>query len=54
MYRRVIFDEGVEKDLREICLEISLRYEIEFVEIGTDEDHVHFFPTLTVYTTKSQ
>jgi putative transposase len=24
------------------CLEISKRYEIEFIEIGTDKDHVHF------------
>jgi len=28
--------------LRNICLEISSRYEIHFVEIGCDEDHVHF------------
>lgn len=27
---------------REVCLEISKRYEITFLEIGTDEDHVHF------------
>ena len=41
-YRRVVFSENVEEHLREICLEISKRYEIEFVEIGVDEDHVHF------------
>ena len=41
-YRRVVFDQKVEKILKEICLEISRRYEIEFIEIGTDEDHVHF------------
>ena len=41
-YRRVVFDEKVDKTLKEICLAISLRYEIIFLEIGTDEDHVHF------------
>lgn len=41
-YRRVVFSDRVEEELKKICLEISLRYEIIFVEIGTDEDHVHF------------
>ena len=41
-YRRVVFDEAVETVLREVCLDITLRYEIEFLEIGTDGDHVHF------------
>jgi REP element-mobilizing transposase RayT len=41
-YRRVVFDERVDKELREICLEIEKRYEVEFIEIGTDKDHVHF------------
>jgi REP element-mobilizing transposase RayT len=38
----VIFSEEVEEVLKEICLEIGNRYEIHFVEIGTDRDHVHF------------
>lgn len=41
-YRKVIFTNEVEEKLKEICEEIELRYEIEFVEIGTDNDHVHF------------
>ena len=41
-YRRVVFDDCVEQVLRSVCLDISLRYEIEFIEIGTDGDHVHF------------
>jgi putative transposase len=28
--------------MRDICLEISKRYEVHFLEIGTDKDHVHF------------
>ena len=41
-YRRVVIDEQVDAVLREVCLEIALRYEIAFIEIGTDSDHVHF------------
>ena len=41
-YRRVVFDEEVDRVLKEVCLEISKRYELEFLEIGTDNDHVHF------------
>lgn len=41
-YRRAVFDEQVDAVLRDICLEIEKRYEIKFVEIGVDKDHVHF------------
>ena len=41
-YRRKVFDESVDKTLKSICLEISDRYEIYFIEIGNDLDHVHF------------
>jgi REP element-mobilizing transposase RayT len=41
-YRKAIFTEAVEQSLKEICVGIGLRYEIHFVEIGTDEDHIHF------------
>ena len=51
-YRKKIFDDAVDKTLKEVCLEISERYEIHFVEIGNDIDHVHFLiqsvPTLAV------
>ena len=42
-YRRKVFSKSVEKTLQEICNGISQRYEITFIEIGSDEDHVHFF-----------
>jgi REP element-mobilizing transposase RayT len=42
-YRKAVFTAAVDEKLKEICEEISLRYEIEFLEIGVDEDHVHFF-----------
>ena len=41
-YRKVIFSETVDNTLKETCLEISKRYDIEFIEIGTDGNHVHF------------
>lgn len=28
--------------IKETCQEIEKRYEIRFLEIGTDQDHVHF------------
>ena len=41
-YRRIIFTDEVDNALREVCEEISKRYDINFLEIGTDGDHVHF------------
>lgn len=41
-YRRTVFSNEVEIKLKEICGEIQKRYEIEFLEIGSDDDHVHF------------
>jgi len=41
-YRRVVFSESIDLSLKEICIEISKRYDIIFIEIGTDKDHVHF------------
>ena len=60
-YRRVVFSEAVDQSLKEICVEISKRYEIHFIEIGTDKDHVHFLiqsvptmsPTRVIQVVKS-
>ena len=41
-YRRKVFTEAVEITLKEVCMGIAERHEIHFVEIGADEDHVHF------------
>ena len=38
----MVFTEDVDNHLKAVCLEISKRYEVQFVEIGTDRDHVHF------------
>ena len=41
-YRRVVFTDEVDKVLVKVCEAIELRYEIRFLEIRTDKDHVHF------------
>jgi putative transposase len=41
-YRRAVFDKQLEQELKAVCLEIEKRYEVKFLEIGTDKDHVHF------------
>ena len=41
-YRRVVFTDEVDVTLKAICLEIEKRYEVFFLEIGTDKAHVHF------------
>lgn len=41
-YQREIFCEGVSNTLKETSLELGIRYEMNFLEIRTDQDHVHF------------
>ena len=41
-YRRDVVTEERSKAFKDICLEIGERYEIHFIEIGTDGNHVHF------------
>ena len=41
-YRRSVFSAAVDRQLKAVCAEIQKRYEITFLEIGTDQDHVHF------------
>ena len=41
-YRRAVVNGNVDKTLKDICLEVEKRYQIYFLEIGTDTDHVHF------------
>jgi REP element-mobilizing transposase RayT len=60
-YRRAVITEVVDKKLQEVCLGIESRYEIKFLEIGSEKDHVHFLvqsvptysPTKIVRTIKS-
>ena len=41
-YRRKIFSQEVSKSLLDVCFDITVKYEIEFIEVGSDNDHVHF------------
>jgi len=41
-YRRVVIDKKIDNVIKETCIEIAKRYPINFWEIGTDKDHVHF------------
>ncbi len=51
-YRKKAITDAVEQTIKTTCIELSKRYEIHFVEIGIDQDHVHFLiqsiPTYTV------
>jgi len=42
-YRKKVITKQVGECLKEICLEISERYEIHFVEVGYESGHVQFF-----------
>ena len=60
-YRRLVIDEEVDRIIKETCIEISKRYPIYFLEIGSDKNHVHFLiqsvptysPTQIARTVKS-
>jgi len=41
-YRKGVITDNVGESLKDICLEISERYEMNFVEVGYEIDHVHF------------
>src|SRR3954469_3253855 len=50
-YRRAVFDAAVDQALRDVCLGIEARYQLKFLEIGTDRDHVHFLvPSVPTYS----
>jgi REP-associated tyrosine transposase len=60
-YRRTVLTGRVKKALKAVCLGIEKRYQIRFLKIGMEEDHVHFLvqsvpmysPTKIVRTIKS-
>lgn len=41
-YRKIVLSKAVDESLKDVCLEIEKRYEVHFLEIGTDKNHVHF------------
>lgn len=41
-YRRAVITDEVDAVLKQVCFDVSNRYEVTFLEIGADRDHVHF------------
>ena len=41
-YRREVLTKEIGESLKLICVGISERYEVQFVEIGYESDHIHF------------
>ena len=41
-YRRSVLTPEVEVTLKDVCIKIGVCYEMNFVEIGADDNHVHF------------
>ncbi len=41
-YRKSVTIKEIGDGLKEICLDISERYEVHFIEIGYESNHVHF------------
>jgi REP-associated tyrosine transposase len=60
-YRRVVFSEPVDELVREVCLGIAERYEMNFLAMGTERNHMHlllqsvptYSPRKVVQTLKS-
>ena len=53
-YRQKVLTKDIERTLVAVCQEISERYELFFIEIGLESDHVHLLvqgiPTMPVST----
>ena len=43
-YRKNVFRDivDIDQEIKKICLEIEKRFDMHFVEIGADQNHVHF------------
>ena len=41
-YRKVVITEPVDQTIKETCIEITKRFQIHFLEIGAENNHVHF------------
>jgi len=40
-YRKKVITKEIEESIKNICIKISEIYEIKFLEVGLDEDHIH-------------
>jgi len=46
-YRRVVVSDAIDQTIKLTCDEIEKRYDLRFLEIGADNDHVHFLVQTT-------
>ena len=53
-YRREVLTEAVTNTLVNVCMELEEKSDIEFLEIGTDVNHVHFLIQTTPSYSVSQ
>ena len=53
-YRRVVVSEAVDRTIKFTCEELEKRFEMRFLEIGADGDHVHFLIQTTPKRSASQ
>jgi putative transposase len=44
-YRKALLNFHITKAIREIAADISVRYDIEFDQIGCDQNHIHLLVT---------
>ncbi len=50
-----MFDDHADDVVKEVCLDIEKRYQMKFLEIGTDKDHTHFLvQSVTTYSLHSR
>ena len=48
-YRRVVFDEAVDRVIKETCEEIEKRYDIRFLEIGSKRNQRFRMETIYIF-----
>lgn len=41
-YKRNVFETNVDEELKKICMKIENKYDMRFLEIGTDKNYVHY------------
>ncbi len=41
-YRKSVITNEIGEGLKDVCLSISERYEVHFIEVGYESNHVHF------------
>jgi putative transposase len=45
-----VFDQAVDAAIKDVCLDIEKRYQMKFLEIGMDKDHVFFIQSVPTYS----